>query len=346
MDNLNPDFNRLATALRYGTPDRVPMFEVTIDEEAKEAFLGKPLNDLETDLEFYLKAGYDYISLGRRIAGFPGIWQAARLENYYDVQRSVGKGAMKGPIKDWDGFKSYPWLEPEDLDFRILDRIEPILPKEMKVVRYMGPVFQMLWMLLGFENFCMKIYNDPGLVDAVIEKIWSLVKAEVDDAVQRDVIGAIEYGDDIAIKTGLFVSPEFLREKLWPKIRYIADACKKRGIPLIYHTDGDVSGVAGEIIDLGVDALHPIDPTGMDIYSFKPQYSGRLCVIGNIDVDLLTLGTPQEIINDTKEHIRRLAPDGGYVLSSSNSITRSMKPENYKAMVETVLNHGAYPISA
>ena len=335
----------MITALYCGEPDRVPMFEVTIDEEAKEAFLGKPLNDLETDLEFYLKAGYDYISLGRRMAGFPGIWNAARLENYYKAQRSVGKGSMKGPIKDWADFKSYPWPKPEDLDFRILDNIVPILPKEMKVVRYMGPVFQMVWMLMGFENFCVKLYTDTSLVDAIFEKIWDIVRAEVDDAVQRDLIGAIEYGDDIAVKTGLMVSPDFLREKLWPKIKYIADACKKRGIPLIYHTDGDVSEVVEDIIDLGINALHPIDPTGMDIYDFKPKVAGRLCVIGNIDVDLLTIRTSEEVIAETKEHLRRLGPGGGYVLSTSNSVTRSMKPENYKAMLDTVLTHGTYPIS-
>ncbi len=345
MRTPDPNFQRLVTALRCGRPDRVPMFEVTIDEEAKEAFLGKPLNDLETDLAFYLNAGYDYISLGRRIAGFPGIWQSARLDNYYDAQRSVGKGSMKGPVKDWHDFKSYPWPKPEALDFQILDNIVSILPKPMKVVRYMGPVFQMVWMLMGFENFCLKLYTDPGLVDAVFEKIWEVVQAEVDDAVERDIVGAIEYGDDIAIKTGLVVSPEVLREKLWPKITYIADACKRRNIPLIYHTDGDVSSAVEDIINLGVDALHPIDPTGMDIYDFKPTVAGRLCVIGNIDVDLLTLGEPEEVIEDTKEHLRRLAPGGGYVVSSSNSVTRSMKPENYKAMLTTVLTHGAYPIS-
>jgi uroporphyrinogen decarboxylase len=342
----DPSFSRLVTALERGWPDRVPMFEVTIDEEAKEAFLGKPLNDLETDLEFYLKAGYDYISLGRRIAGFPGIWQPARRDNYYDAQRSVGKGAMKGPVKDWDDFKAYNWPKPEDLDFRILDDVVPILPQGMKVVRYMGPVFQMVWMLMGFENFCLKLYTDPGLVDAVFEKIWEVVRAEVDDAVERDVIGAIEYGDDIAIKSGLMVSPEFLEDKLWPKMDYIARACRKRGIPLIYHTDGDVGQVVERIIDLGVDALHPIDPTGMDIYDLKPRVEGRLCVIGNIDVDLLTVGRPDEVVEDTKEHLRRLAPGGGYVVSTSNSVTRNMKPENYRAMLDTVLTYGRYPIQA
>jgi uroporphyrinogen decarboxylase len=321
------------------------MFEVTIDEEAKEAFLGKPLNDIETDLEFYMKAGYDYISLGRRIAGFPGIWNSARLENYYEAQRSAGKGTMKGPIKDWQDFKHYPWPKPEELDFRILDRIEPILPREMKVIRYMGPVFQMVWMLMGFENFCEKLCTDPDLVNAIWDKIWEILYAELTDAMQRDIIGGIMYGDDIAIKSGLMVSPQLLRKKLFPRIKLIGDGCRKKGIPLIYHTDGDVTEVVDDIFAAGVNALHPIDPTGMDIYEFKPKVAGRLCVIGNIDIDLLTLGNPEQVVADTKKHIQLLAPGGGYVVSTSNSVVRSFKPENYRAMLQTVVEFGSYPIS-
>ena len=117
--NPDPNFDRVRTALYCGQPDRVPLAEVTIDEEAKEAFLGKPLNDLATDLEFFIEAGYDYVSLGRRMAGFPGVWDAARSDNYYEAQRPVGKGAMKGVIYDWDDFRTYPWMKHGDLDFRI-----------------------------------------------------------------------------------------------------------------------------------------------------------------------------------------------------------------------------------
>ena len=321
------------------------MFEVTIDEEAKEAFLGKPINDLETDLEFYIAAGYDYISLGRRILGFPGIWDAAKLENYYLVQRSVGKAFMKGHIKDWDDFKNYPWPKLEDLDFKIFDVIERILPNEMKVIRYLGPIFQMVWMLMGFENFCQSLFTNRGLVDAIWEKISQMVQAEFDDAIQRDIIGGVEYGDDIAMKTGLLVSPTLLREKLFPQMNLMTEACQRKSIPFIYHTDGDVTEALKDIIDCGVNALHPIDPTSMDIYEVKPKVKGQLCIIGNIDVELLTVGQQDEVIADTVEHIRRLAPGGGYVVSTSNSVVRSFKPENYRAMLETVRKYGTYPIS-
>jgi uroporphyrinogen decarboxylase len=342
--NPDPNFERIRTALYCGQPDRVPLAEVTIDEEAKEEFLGKPLNDLVRDLEFFIKAGYDYVSLGRRMAGFPGVWDAARSDNYYEAQRPVGKGAMKGVIYDWNDFGSYPWMKREDLDFRILDEAERILPPEMKVIRYLGPVFQMTWLLMGFEQFSYKLAEDPQLVEAILEKVSEIVQWEFDDAIQRDVVGAIWFVDDIAIKDRLMISPDFLRKHLFPRMKIMGERCRERGIPLIYHTDGDIRKVLRDIIDVGVNALHPIDPTGMDIYEMKSAVAGKLCVIGNIDVDLLHRGTAEEVAQDTKRHLKLLGPGGGYVVSSSNSIVRTMKPENYKAMLETTRKYGKYPI--
>lgn len=341
----DPDFERLRKALYCGRPDRVPLAEITIDEEAKEKFLGRSVNDLSADIEFYVRAGYDYMTLGRRIAGFPPVWDAARLNNYYEVQRQTAQGTSKGTISNWDDFNSYPWPKPEDLDFRILDKAREMLPEKMKVVRYLGPVFQMAWMLMGFEAFSFQLTDNPDLVEAMMERIFEIVCHELEDALQRDIVGAVWYGDDIVLKDRLLVSPAFLRRNFFPRLKSIVDACRKKDIPLIYHTDGDISEVLEDIINSRVNALHPVDPTAMDIYLVKKKVNGRLCVIGNIDVELLTVGTPEQVAEDARKHIVLLAPDGGYAMGSGNSIPRTVKIENYRAMLETTLAYGKYPIA-
>jgi uroporphyrinogen decarboxylase len=140
-------------------------------------------------------------------------------------------------------------------------------------------------------------------------------------------------------------SPCFLKNSFFPKLKRLGEGCRKRGIPLLYHTDGDITQVLDDIIEAGVHALHPIDPTGMDIYETKKKVAGKLCIIGNVDVDLLLRGTPAEIGEDTRTHLKRLGPGGGYVLGSSNSIPRTIPPENYRAMLETALQYGKYPLS-
>ncbi len=344
MIQPDPNFERLKKTLYCGQADRVPLAEVTIDEGAKESFLGKSINDFATDLEFYIKAGYDYITLGRRIAGFPPIWESARLENYYEIQRQIGHGRTKGFINNWSDFKDYPWNKQNDLDFRIFDEAEKILPREMKVICSIGPVFQITWMLMGFESFSINLIEETELVDAVFDKIFEIVYWQVENLLKRDIIGAVWYGDDIAIKDRLMVSPNFLKKIFFPKLKIIADRCKERNIPLIYHTDGNISEVIQDIIYVGVNALHPIDPTAMDIYKLKNEIAGKLCLIGNIDVHMLLEGSPKEIEEDTKKHLKSLGPGGGYVVGSGNSIHRNIKRENYRAMLETVLKYGNYPI--
>jgi len=340
----DPSFERLRQALYCGQPDRVPIAEITIDEAAKEAFLGKPVNDLSADLEFFLNAGYDYIILGRRTAGYPPIWDAARLDSYYEAQRTTARGLSAGVIGCWEDFRAYPWMKPSEIDFRILDEAERLLPAGTEIIRFVGPVFQMAWMLMGLDAFCYSLADAPGLAEAVMDRVFANTWAEVQDALQRETVGAIWYGDDIAIKSGLMVPPAFLRKALFPKLKMIGQACRDRGIPLIYHTDGDVSGVLDDIVEAGVNALHPIDPTGMNIVETKQALAGRMCVIGNVDVDLLIRGTPAQVRNETMRQIRLLAPGGGYVLGSSNSIPRAVRPENYRAMIETALAYGRYPI--
>ena len=345
MRSPDPNFERLRKTLYGGQVDRVPLAEVLIDEGAKETFLGKPVNDLAADLEFSLQAGYDYIILGRRVAGFPPLWESARLENYYEIQRKTGHGRSKGVLNDWDDFKSYPWMKPGDLDFRIFDEAERLLPSGMKVIRYLGPMFQMAWMLMGFETFSYALADDPSLIDAIFDKIFDVVNREYEDAIQRESIGAIWYLDDIGVKDRLMVSPALLRKALFPRMRIFAEGCKKKGIPFLYHTDGNITRVFEDIMDMGVNALHPIEPLAMDIYEIKKRVGGKLCLIGNIDVDLLLRGTPEEIEEDTKKHLRELGPGGGYVLGSSNSIHRTIKAENYRAMLDTALQYGKYPIT-
>ena len=68
-----------------------------------------------------------------------------------------------------------------------------------------------------------------------------------------------------------------------------------------------------------------------------------MCFMGNIDLaGLLVYGTPQEVREDTKRHIEKLASGGGYIVGSSHSITDDVPPENYRAMIEATWEYGRY----
>jgi uroporphyrinogen decarboxylase len=102
-----------------------------------------------------------------------------------------------------------------------------------------------------------------------------------------------------------------------------------------------------DLLEIGFDGLHPIQPQCMDIKEVKSYVQGRACVIGNIDcANLLPYGTEAEVVDAVKETIRAVAPGGGYVIASSNSIHPGCDPKNVLAMFRAARQYGKYPIQA
>jgi len=97
-------------------------------------------------------------------------------------------------------------------------------------------------------------------------------------------------------------------------------------------------------LQLEQNGIHPIEPAAMDIRKVKEQYGSRICIIGNVDVDLLSNGTPKEIEEIIRALIHDIAPGGGYILSSGNSFPSYAKVENVLAMGEGLRKYGHYPI--
>jgi len=59
----NPNFENLRrTLLRQGLPDYIPLVEFSVDRDVKAAFLGRQIQSLRDEVEFWVKAGYDFAS--------------------------------------------------------------------------------------------------------------------------------------------------------------------------------------------------------------------------------------------------------------------------------------------
>jgi uroporphyrinogen decarboxylase len=124
----------------------------------------------------------------------------------------------------------------------------------------------------------------------------------------------------------------------------MADMCHESDRIFGMHTDGDITKLMGDLINIGIDVLHPIDPTCMDIQQVKKEFGDKICLAGNVSNEMLQNAQPQDIETRVKELLREIAPGGGYLLSAGNSVPAWAKYENYKAMIDTGLKFGRYPI--
>ena len=100
-----------------------------------------------------------------------------------------------------------------------------------------------------------------------------------------------------------------------------------------------------DLIECGFCVHHPIEPKALNIVEVKNKYKGRLCLMGNIELDTLIRGVPEDIENLVIRNLQNVAKDSFYVGGSSNSIQKEVKIENYLKMNEIFLKLGTYPIN-
>lgn len=362
---MMPDFANFTDAiLCRGEPKRVPQFDGTIAEETKSRFLGRPVAGLADEVEFMMKAGYDFVPLtiGMRQTmrgekqGIMGAKQVSTsVLKAHQAQynpRQKGKSTRmwaeegSGLIRDNASMDAFPWPDPDrDFSYDTLDELAGLLPDGAKVIVNVGYVFTAPWMLMGLTEFCVAVAGGEPLVERMIERVGSIQHRVVENLLEYECVGAIRMPDDLAHTGGTMVSPTFLRAHIFPWHERIGKLVRAQGLPYLFHSDGRLYEVLDDLLACGYHALHPCEPSSTDIDRLKREYGGRLCLMGNINLDsTLCLGTPDEVCEEVRLRLRTVGPGGGYCCGSSNSIPEYVPYENYLAMIHTIQEHGEYPI--
>ena len=193
---------------------------------------------------------------------------------------------------------------------------------------------------LGILGFSVALYDNRPLVEKMLDIYfdWMEVVAERICKIGFDVFWTT---DDFAHKSGLMFAPQVFEELLVPRYRRVLD---KVTVPWILHSDGKIMEVVDLFLDLGVAGFHPLEKGAMDIVAMKLDYGDRVCLLGNVDLNILGAGAPAETDNEVRALIRDVGPGGGYILTSGNSLASYLKPECVLAMAQAVKKYGRYPI--
>jgi len=350
----SPDFERFLAFVNLEEPDRVPLAELLADLDIMRVMVGKDRLDLEDYVKFYVKAGMDYVRVladGRELFYNPRLLkQKERTYRYSLYSEEVTRAwapEHEGLVKTEEDLERILSFDVSQIHASTAEELRRLLDRKypkMGLMAGFGDVFTTTWMLRGFTQFCVDLYRNRGLIRRIYEKVSEVALHECKVLVEAGV-DAVWPSDDIAHIDGLLVSPRDLKEFFFPWLREVGRIAKKNSLPMIYHSDGDLTSVMEDLIDCGVDAIHPIEPKAMNIVEVKEKWGDRLALIGNIDLGYtLTLGTVDDVVREVKERIRDLAPGGGYAVGTSNTVTDYVKLENYKAMIAATKKWGRYPI--
>jgi 5-methyltetrahydrofolate--homocysteine methyltransferase len=355
-----PDIGRLLDAFKHRRIDRVPNFEVLIEDKHVEKILGRyagntlaiggdPAKGVEESEGARPMHAKDYLELcaiiGQDAMIVEAIWTPFKLR-HEDGTLSL---AADRSIKSRRDFEERI-VSPTDAD--IEDKMQYVreyrktLDQSGTKVGFcvlIAAYFQTLYeFMIGMEDCMTLVYRDRDFIEELLEistGYWvKFVKRALEEGV--DFIWA---ADDVAFKTGLFLKPDIMREMWLPHLKRIIEPAVNSGTPVMFHSDGKIDDIVPWLADIGVDCIQPMDPYGIDYRDYKKRFGNLVCLAGNIDIEFpLAHGNPDDVERDVREHMEVMKGGGGYVATSSHSIVNYIPHENFVAMINAIHRYGLY----
>jgi uroporphyrinogen decarboxylase len=345
--NMTPR-ERVMTVLRREEPDRVPVFEFMIDPKVIEGILpGGTYEHLVEALDIdcvvtHTPSRMYSLELVRHEGSTPIYrteWGELRAQTTEMVTIPVAF-----PLKthaDWEGYTLPDPDKPERLAH--LRALVQRFKDKRAIGCHLHDSFAHPSYLFGMTELFINLIDDSDWVKEVVAACVAHNMRMIELAVQAGA-DFILVGDDVGGKSGPLMSPKHYREFFLPGLVQIVQKAHEMGVPIIKHTDGNVTRLLDMFAEAGIDAFHPSDPSaGMDIAKVKQDYGHRFAVCGGIDTgDPLSRWSVDNLVAEVRRRIGELAPGGGWMIASSNTIHSSVRPENYKAMVMSTRAYGNY----
>ncbi len=219
----------------------------------------------------------------------------------------------------------------------------------MRMVASHGP-FQTACDLRGTENFMMDMGLQPDFAQELLTRIGDFQSGLLQQAMEAggQYFDMIELpGDDYATNVGTLISPRMFRKFIKPILSQLVDTIRayRPGIKIMFHSDGMITSLLDDLIEVGIDVIHPLEPlSGVDFAEIKTQYGSRVAFLGAIDIRNALPGSRQEVISEVKTRLKQLAPGGGYILAPANHLQADVPPENVETLFNAARKFGSYPI--
>ena len=340
---------RIFAVLEGRIPDRVPVAELWVDEKAfQPLFPGKSYYDFIEESDYYdavnslagiVPPGIDWIDREKKT--FRDKWGAH--QQFTDEAIPI----IIPPVRIDSEADLASYIPPDPANPGIMSAVKEMVRrfKDKKALIFVGEdVFAAPQYLRGgLENLAIDFKLNPSLAES-LAKISEEYYIQLYRRVIKEGIEIILLGDDYAGNTGPLVSPADFQQFILPGLTRIVAEIHKAGAYCIKHTDGNLWKIMDMLVGTGLDCLGPLQASaGTDLALIKSRYP-KVAVMGSVEVDVLVRGTKEEVIKETRENIKKYSPGGRHILSSSNTISSGVKPENLRAMIETAKKSGSYPL--
>lgn len=309
-------------AIRFQSPERIPIVFWNRDQT-------------EGDLLLY--------HLSRGVPGdgnaLANVWDWSTNEWGYHLE-SGGDGTMGHPI---DAF----WPE--------LPRVEDVVVPPLREAERMHAVpeflaecedryrlasldlsgFTVYTLLRGFENAMQDFLIEPERFSPLMDLIMDF-ECELMTMAARHAFHGIHFADDWATQTGMIISPAMWRSLFKPRYQRQFEHAHRLGLDVWYHCCGNLTDIAVDFHEVGVDVLNISQPNVVDLETVGRGLRGRQCFMMPISYQTVSIqGTWEDILAEAERMYHLLGtPAGGFVGYVEEYGCMGMSEENYRACGE------------
>jgi len=351
INNPRPDAQRfidfLMGRVRTGRPplveylvDEVVMCPILVDLLGRSWVSEAPDRPAQTAyldnfIQFWYRMGYDFVRFERGL-GFPVLQTLHADPAPNSPKDRAWADQHTGMVRTWQDFERYPWPEIENVDFFAYEYIEGHLPEGMGLmVSHAAGVFEHLSQIMSYEGLCYAVLEQPDLVQAMAERIGSLMVKYYNHLLDLDHVIALFPGDDMGFRTSTLIAPRHLRQLVLPWHKRFAEMAHQRGLPYFVHSCGNLAGIMEDLISfVGIDGKHSFEDAILPVEDFQARYGERIAVLGGVDINILGAGTPEQVRQRVRFLVDTCGRRGRYAVGSGNSIPSYIPVENYLAMLD------------
>lgn len=327
---------RVFRALEHQEPDRVPRFEVWINDDVVEE-LGQ--EDLQSA---HFKLGLDCIMIPTQTPAGSNYWKDG-LDEWGQIWKNGTY--VDGVVATGSDLEQYS--PPLDLAEHFFDsgKIERAIrsyPDHCLIYgSHIGP-FTMSYMAMGFDRFFASLRRRPTFVDRLLEARTDWCIAMCQKAVDSGA-DVVILGDDAGHRNGPMISPKMWRDQV---LQHHCRIVEQVHAPVIWHSDGAIEPLLPMASEAGFAGVHGLEPAaGIDLREIKRSFGEDLVLVGNVDVNVLCDSDLNAVRSEVRRCIREGASGGGYMISSCNSLFKGMNLASVEEMYRYAGEVGTYGIN-
>jgi len=200
---------------------------------------------------------------------------------------------------------------------------------------WVGDLWERATFMRGMENLLLDVALNQSFVEALLEGITEYILQTMEILFDRFQFEAIALSDDYGTQKAMLINLDDWRRLVKPCLKKIYAAAKNAGRKVFHHSCGNIVDIIADMIDVGLDILHPIQPEAMDIYELKKRFGSDVTFCGGMPTQrILPDGTPAQVRAAVRQIKAKMSKGGGYIFEPGITVQADVPVANVLAMID------------